>query len=64
MGTFNLDCSLVEQAVSAYGLGKAVPMEILRDGRVKTINIPTLDIQGEAETADFLRFVQTLKPQR
>ncbi|HEY9812990.1 MAG TPA: hypothetical protein V6D31_05560 [Candidatus Sericytochromatia bacterium] len=64
MGTFNLNCNLVKQAVSAYGLGKAVPMDILRDGRVKTINIPTLDIQGEAETADFLRFVQTLKPQR
>jgi hypothetical protein len=55
----------VEQAVKTYGLGKAVPMVVqMTDGTKKTFNIALLDIQGDAETQNFLRFVQTIKPQR
>lgn len=64
METFNLRCNQVEQAVKTYGLGKAVSMVVqMTDGTKKTVNIPLLDIQGNAETQSFLSFVQTIKPQ-
>lgn len=66
MGYFNMPCTQVEQVVRTYGLGKAVPMKVqLTDERtVKVFNVRLLDIQGDAETARFLKFVQTLKPER
>lgn len=64
MGTFNLRCNQVEQAVKTYGLGKSVPMVVqMTNGTKKTVNVPLLDIQGDAETQSFLAFVQTIKPQ-
>lgn len=65
MGTFNMPCTLVEQVVSAYGLGRTVPMEVeLTDGSVGVFNVQTLNIEDGWETDDFLKFVQTIKPER
>ncbi|NEQ18684.1 MAG: hypothetical protein F6K28_00780 [Microcoleus sp. SIO2G3] len=71
MSTFNLPCTKVEQAVNTYGLGRTVPITImnlvdLRQSapRREVVNLRTLDISSDAETTNFLRFVQTIKPQR
>ena len=65
MGTFNMPCTLVEQTVSAYGLGRSVPMEVeLPDGSIGVFKVRTLDIQDGRETRDFLRFVQSIRPER
>jgi serine/threonine-protein kinase len=66
MGIFNLRCSVVEQAVKTYGLGKVVPMQVQLNGQPKKVvaNIPVLDIADGAETNRFLRFVQTIRPGR
>ncbi|MFB2969917.1 hypothetical protein ACE1CD_13155 [Aerosakkonema sp. BLCC-F183] len=65
MGTFNLRCTSVEQAIKTYGLGKSVPMEVqLTDRAKKIVNVRVLDIQGDVETNNFLNFVQTIRPQR
>jgi serine/threonine-protein kinase len=71
MGTFNLRCTQVEQAVKTYGLGARVPITILNfvigphsAPSQEVVNLRTLDISGDAETARFLKFVQTIKPQR
>lgn len=71
MGTFNLPCTQVEQAVRTYGLGRPVRTTILNyvngsgsKPRREVVNLPTLDIRGDAETNRFLKFVQTIKPQR
>lgn len=64
MGVFNLPCTKVQQAVRTYGLGKAVPMKVETDGAKGVYNVSLLDIQGNAETERFLKFVQTITPER
>lgn len=71
IGTFNLSRTQVKQAVRIHGLGSPVPTTILNfvngsssNPRREVVNLRTLDISGNAETARFLKFVQTIKPHR
>lgn len=63
MGTFYFPCTLVEQAVEKYGLGRAEITELqLPSGDRVVTTVPVLGLHGP-KIDDFMSWVQMLRPE-